>query len=90
MLTNVDDLLFSESNSSGYAIADRTIDLLSTLYGDLRAEREPTSFNGYSIKRDRSINAITLTVGQKIIEAAREFMPELLDATEPQLSATMS
>jgi len=41
LITIVDDLLFSESKSSGYAISERTTALLSDLYGDVRPEREP-------------------------------------------------
>ena len=78
LVTVVDDLLFSESKSSGYSIADRTIKLLSGAYGNLTFEHEPDSFAGYKLNRKRTAGTIQLTMEQKVIEAAREHMPELL------------
>jgi hypothetical protein len=79
LVTIVDDMLFSESESSDGAIALRTCALLSEKYGDVRTEREPTSFKGFSIYRDRPGLLLRLTLPQKIIETAREHMPALLD-----------
>ena len=78
----VDDLLFSESASSGYAISERTVALLSAKYGDLRPEREPTSYAGMVISRDGSAGTLRLSMPQKIIEAAREHYPELLSGEQ--------
>jgi hypothetical protein len=88
LITIVDDLLFSESSSSAYSISERTIALLSEKYGDLRPEREPTSYAGFKIDRDRARRSLTLSMPQKIIEAAREHAPELLsDSPPPALSS---
>ena len=78
LITIVDDLLFSESSSSGYSIADKTCRLLSQRYGDVKAVREPDSFAGFSVTRPAP-SKITLSMPQKIIEAAREHMPELIE-----------
>jgi hypothetical protein len=88
LLTIVDDLLISESTSSNHAISKRTIALLEQSYGSITHEQEPTSFNGYSLRRDRASRRIQLTVHQKINEAVLEFMPELRDpATAPPSSS---
>jgi len=79
LVTIVDDMLFSESASSDGAIAMRTCALLSKKYGDVRTDREPTSFKGYSIYRDRASRLLRLTLPNKITEAAREHLPALLD-----------
>ena len=80
LITIVDDLLFSESASSGYSIAEHTCKLLSDKYGDVKPCRNPTSFAGFSISPGAH-GGIKLTMPQKIIEAAREHLPELLDGT---------
>ena len=72
-------MLFSESGS--WAIAERTCKLLTAKYGDVRPERTPTSFAGYSITHGDA--SITLSMSQKVIEAAREHLPELLSASPP-------
>ena len=60
--------------------------MLTKKYGDCKQEREPTSFKGYSIKRDRAARQLQLTFPQKIIEAAREHLPALLQpGMEPKL-----
>ena len=83
LITIVDDLLFSESKQSGYGISEKTIKLLSERYGDLRPEREPTSYAGIALRRDRAAGMINLSMPQKVIEAAREHYPELLTGASP-------
>ena len=83
LATVVDDLLFSETGSSNYAIAERTCAELSRLYGDVGAVREPTSYVGYHITRDRAAGTLRLTLEQKVVEAARAHMPELLGEQRP-------
>ena len=77
LITIVDDMLFSESDSSGYSISERTVAALSATYGDLRPQREPTSFAGYSVRYHHG--RISISVPQKITEAARTHLPGLLD-----------
>ena len=84
LATVVDDLLFSESASSTYAIAERTCAELSRLYGDVGAVREPTSYVGYHLTRDREAGTLCLSLEQKIVEAARAHMPALLDGDRPK------
>ena len=81
LLTIVDDLLFSESSKSDYSISEHTCRLLSQKYGDVKAVREPDSFAGFSLTRPAA-GRINLSMPQKIIEAAREHMPELLEGTK--------
>ena len=77
LITIVDDMLFSESRESNYSISERTVAKLSALYGDLRPGRAPDSFAGYSI--DRTAGRIRISLPQKLIQAAREHLPGLLD-----------
>ena len=77
LITIVDDLLFSESASSEYGISEHTCKILSGHYGDVKAVRAPKDFAGFKI--DRSDAGLRLSMPQKIIEAVREHMPELLD-----------
>ena len=79
LITTVDDLLFSEAKSSGYTIAERTCAALSTKYGDVGATREPESHAGFKITRHRERGTITLSLPQKVVEAAREHLPELIE-----------
>ena len=65
--------------SSGYSIAERTCAALTAKYGDVGAEREPISYNGYKLDRNRERVTIKLSLPQKIVEAAREHAPELID-----------
>tara|TARA_B110000046_G_C13021457_1_gene411460 strand:- start:974 stop:4489 length:3516 start_codon:yes stop_codon:yes gene_type:complete len=84
LATIVDDLLFSESSSSNYAIAERTCAELSRLYGDVGAVREPTSYVGYHITRDRGAGTLRISLEQKIVEAVRAHMPTLLEGDRPK------
>lgn len=77
MLTVVDDFLISESG--GHEIADRTIAALRQRFGEVKAEHEPDSFVGYKIQRDRLARTLTISMPQKIVEAARAHAPALIE-----------
>ena len=66
------NLLFSESANSDGSITRETVAALSSLYGDLRLEVDPTSFAGYTLLRNWETNAITVTMTQKIEDAVDE------------------
>ena len=83
-ITVVDDLLFSESSSSNFSISEKLIAQLSDRYGDLRAERKPTSFAGYSLTYNED-GSLCLSMPQKIIEAAREHLPSLIEGVNTNL-----
>ena len=56
---------------------DATLEALKAAFdGDVKYEKEPTSFAGYKIARDRSRRALTLSMPEKAIEAARNHLPE--------------
>ncbi|EOD17007.1 hypothetical protein EMIHUDRAFT_118788 [Emiliania huxleyi CCMP1516] len=77
MITIVDDFLISEVN--GTTITDATIAALKAAFNDeVKVDYSPTSFAGFKLERDRERRTLTLSMPQKIIEAAREHMPELL------------
>jgi hypothetical protein len=79
MLIIVDDLFFFEDPALNRRASRAPCASLSKLYGDMRYEPEPSSFKGYSIRRDRLARLLQLTMPQKIDEAARAHIPELLD-----------
>ena len=85
LITIVDDLLFSESTSSGYAISERTVQLLTEKYGDVGPVKEPSSYAGYKLRRDRKRRTINMSMPQKIVEAAREHLSELLTGGTPAI-----
>ena len=70
------------TSESNYAICDALAAVITKKYGDCKLEREITSFKGFSIKRDRAARQLQLTFRQKIIEAAREHLPTLLQPGE--------
>jgi hypothetical protein len=76
MITNVDDFLIAESNTN---ITDATLAKLKEQFEELAVQRNPDSFSGYKVSRDRKTRAITLSMPQKIIEATRTHLPEALD-----------
>ena len=84
MITIVDDFMISEVN--GTAATDATIAALKAAFdGEVKVDYSPTSFAGLKLERDRERRTLTLSMPQKIIEAAREHMPELLRGERPTL-----
>ena len=84
MLTIVDDILISEA--AGYDIAEKTIAALRSCFGNVTSEREPTSFVGYKLQRDRAARTLTISMPQKIIEACGEHLPQIIDGKASVLS----
>ena len=59
--------------------------LLSAEYGNVHYDTNPSSFKGYKFHRDRGGKLLQLTFPQKIVEAARAHLPELLKPGEVKL-----
>ena len=80
----VDDLCISEKMDSSRPayrpITDNTIKQLQEQYGTdgLTFEHEPTSFAGFKISRSADFTQLTISQPQKILDAVRDYMPELL------------
>ena len=71
---------------NGTAATDATIAALKAAFdGEVKVDYSPTSFAGLKLERDRERRTLTLSMPQKIIEAAREHMPELLRGERPTL-----
>jgi len=87
LLIVVDDLFFSEDKALKQTVSKQLCAILSEAYGDVRYEIEPTSFKGYFIRRDRLACLIQLTFPQKINEAMRSHLPELIDGGDVKLPA---
>ena len=81
----VDDLGFSESHPD-QRITKAIIAALKKRYdGQVTSDLAPTSFAGYKIVVDRAASGTTVTLSQsqKIVEAVRKYMPEVLDGVVP-------
>jgi hypothetical protein len=80
ILIIVDDVLISESHVPGgrHPLACALHSQLEARYGhgEVRIEHEPTSFVGFTILRDRSRRAMTISMAAPIEAAAREHIPE--------------
>ena len=83
LLTIVDDLLISESASSEMSITNDTLAALRKRFGEVTSEQQPTSFAGYRLAWAADRSAVTLSMEQKVVEAVRAHMPELLDGKKP-------
>ena len=79
----VDDLLFSESGELT-PITTATIRHFEKEYkGDVTHEYEPESFAGFKIQRSKDLSRLHLSQPQKVLEAVKAHMPELLDGDVP-------
>ena len=80
ILIIVDDVLISEPHVPGerHPHACALHSQLEARYGkgEVRLEHEPTSFVGFTILRDRSRRAMTISMAAPIEAAAREHIPE--------------
>ena len=82
MATIVDDFLITESSPDA-EVAERTIALMRAKYGEVTTERQPKSFYGCKLEYGAD-GSITISLPQKIIEAAREHLPGLIDGRTPK------
>ena len=64
-------------------VAERTIALMRAKYGEVTTERQPKSFYGCKLEYGAD-GSITISLPQKIIEAAREHLPGLIDGRTPK------
>ena len=88
LLTIVDDILISETRGH-HEISDRILELLRSRF-DITSQRDPTSFAGLKIARNRSMNALTLSLPQKVREALTQLDPqsELRDSSRASAPVT--
>ena len=82
----VDDLGFSESSTDQH-ITKNTIAALKKAYHDqVTSDLSPSSFAGYKVTisdDDAGRRIVSLSQKQKIVEAARKYLPELLENKRP-------
>ena len=76
MITIVDDFLIKEH---GREVSHATLRILKEKFKELAVQDEPESFAGYKVVRDRTRRTLTLSMPQKIIEAARAHLPDIFD-----------
>ena len=79
MVTIVDDFAIAEKGS---AITDATIQELRKEFKDLSVQRDPSSFSGFKITRNRSTKSLTISMPQKIVEATRRYLPEAFEGAK--------
>ena len=85
MIGEVDDFLVAEPAANEYAIAARTIHLLIGIYRNennqvaVTWEAEPRQYAGWQIAVSDDLTTRTLRVTQKVINAAREHIPAVVD-----------
>jgi hypothetical protein len=77
----VDDLAVSES-SKDMPIGRRTLALLKERFKECTYGFEPTSFAGFKLRRSADLSKLWLSQPEKIREAVRAHMPELLTGSE--------
>ena len=81
----VDDIGFSESNADQH-ITKATIAALQKRYnGKVTHDLNPTSFVGYkvNITHSQGSTVVALSQERKVSEAARKYLPCLLEGTQP-------
>lgn len=84
MVKIVDDLIFSESKSSGRKLQHRVLQMLKSEFNDeVKFEEEPTSVAAIRVDRSPDRSTLTISMPDKIDEAVREFLPEILDGSKP-------
>ena len=81
-----DDLLVGQWGGEDYEIGRRLRRLLQAKYEEIKYEEGPTSFISYKISYDRNEGRISLYMTQKVLEAVREYLPQLLQGVRPSAS----
>ena len=84
MVKIVDDLIFSESPATKRSLQRGILKMLKAAFNDeVKFEEEPTSIAGILVERPLDRSTLTISMPDKIDEAVREFLPEILDGSKP-------
>ena len=80
----MDDLILSESRETDGTLINAFHECMKDSFGgnegnEVKFTMEPNSIAGYRIDRDRNNGTLTLSMEEKILEAVRTHMPELLE-----------
>ena len=80
MLYEVDDFLIGEPLANQFHYTARTIMIIENEIGEkLKWEAEPTVYAGVRIARSLDRKRLSMDVRQKVVEAARDLIPDVLD-----------
>ena len=82
LITNVDDILYKETGGRNRVLTERLIKHFKLSYGneDVTVQYKPQSWNGYAFAWSADGSCVTLSMELHIVQLARDYVPELLDA----------
>jgi hypothetical protein len=85
LITNVDDILYKETGGRNRILTERLIKYFKKSYGeeDVTVQYKPQSWNGYALAWSTDGSCVTLSMELHIVQLARDYLPELLDADAP-------
>ena len=92
IITNVDDILYKETGGRNRVLTERLIAHFKKCYGadDVTVKYKPLSWNGYALAWSADGSIVTLSMEQHVVQLARDYVPELLDADAPLPSDILS
>jgi hypothetical protein len=85
LITNVDDILYKETGGRNRILTERLIKHFKRSYGneDVTVQYKPQSWNGYALAWSTDGSCVSLSMELHIVQLARDYVPELLDADAP-------
>ena len=85
IITNVDDLFYTETGNRDYVLTNRVITSFQAAYGEdqITVKYKPTSWKGYKIAWSKDGSIVTISMAAHVVALARDYVPELLDVSLP-------
>ena len=85
IITNVDDLFYTETGNRDYVLTNRVIKSFKGAYGEdqITVKYKPTSWKGYKIDWSKDGSVVTISMAAHAVALALDWVPELLDPSVP-------
>ena len=85
IITNVDDLFYTETGNRNYVLTNRVIKSFKGAYGEdqITVKYKPTSWKGYKIDWSKDGSVVTISMATHAVALALDWVPELLDPSVP-------
>ncbi|KOO30772.1 polyprotein [Chrysochromulina tobinii] len=85
IITNVDDLFYTETGNRDYVLTNRVIKSFKGAYGEdqITVKYKPTSWKGYKIDWSKDGSVVTISMAAHAVALALDWVPELLDPNVP-------
>jgi hypothetical protein len=85
IITNVDDLFYTETGNRDYVLTNRVIKSFKGAYGEdqITVKYKPTSWKGYKIDWSKDGSVVTISMATHAVALALDWVPELLDPNVP-------